>query len=78
VTPTERFQLLVAEGSSRDAALAELRRNRATPFQCIAAVAESENIGPGEAKRVVAESPAWTDYFRRNDEQLIEEIEGMK
>jgi len=73
-----RFETLRQEGRSRDEALKVLRTESADPIQCIVALKETERVGLAEAKRILHESPAWTEVLRENDESLIAELQAME
>ena len=56
-----------------NAFLAELRRNGTSPIEAIKIVREKQRISLGEAKRIVFNSPAWSDA-REEQAKLIDEI----
>ena len=64
---------LLDRGVSLDAALAAVRRRGASPIESIKAVREVRAVSLGEAKELVAGSPAWDDYREAHD-RLVAEI----
>ena len=73
----QKFGTLRADGHTRDQALQVLRDGGANPMQCIVALAKIEQVGLGQAKKLLHESPAWADVLRENDEALIAELEAI-
>jgi hypothetical protein len=73
-----RFEALRQEGRSRDEALEVLRAESAGPIQCIVALREIERVGIADAKRILHESPVWTDVLRENEESLTAELGAME
>jgi hypothetical protein len=75
INKTDRFRALLNEGRSRDAALGELRREGASPFDCIRAIIETEGVGVAQAKRLFTETSSWARYVHESDEALVRELE---
>ena len=61
-------------GSSLDASLKVLRNQNASAIQCIKAVREVRNTDLADSKRIVLNSPAFSDQLEWHD-SLIEQIE---
>jgi hypothetical protein len=73
----DRFRYSLADGRSRDDALAELRRAGASPFDCIRAIHHVEGVGLATAKRLLSESTAWRDVVDRRLDDQISQLESL-
>jgi hypothetical protein len=71
---TSRFDSLLRQGSSREDALSVLRREGASPLQCIVAIHVTEGVGLVAAKELLYAGPVWSDV---SDEALIAEAKAL-
>ena len=78
MNPSDQLRTLLAQGRSRDEALADLKRSGASAMSCISALVEVEQLGIVEAKRALSESPSWSEYVRQNDQSLVDELKTLK
>ena len=62
-------------GSSLDSSLKVLRNQNASAIQCIKAVREVRNVDLAESKRIVLNSPAFSDHVEWQD-SLVAQIES--
>ena len=75
MNPTDQFRSLLSEWRSREEALGELRRTGASPIQCIMAIHEVEGASLVTAKRLLCESPAWSDVVENTMTDFVNELE---
>lgn len=74
---TAMLREIIDQGRDIDSALGELRHNGATPIDCIKAIREVHGVNLGEAKRIFAESSAWSDLRESHDAFIDELLKGM-
>ena len=65
------------QGCSREDALSVLRREGASPLQCIVAIHVTEGVGLVEAKELLYASPVWSDVLQMSDESVIAEAKAL-
>jgi hypothetical protein len=73
---SKQLRRKLADGKVLDDALAELRAEGVSIFECIIAVEKIRKCGLAEAKQIVHFSPAWAD-MRAGHEKFHQELEEI-
>jgi hypothetical protein len=75
MNPSEQFRSLMFRGRSRDEALDELRRQGASPIQCIKAIHEVEGASFAKAKQLFSESRGRGDVIENTVGDFVDDID---
>ena len=74
---SNELRKLLDDGAGLDSALAKIRERGATIIESIVAVRSVQKSDLVEAKRLVHDSPAWSD-LRAQHEEFLDELERLE